>query len=121
MAMTLKIAGASLPTENLTQIALNNEIIWSSNTGRTTSGLMMGDIIANKATLSLEFQWISVTNFNTILNAVNSSPFFTVQVKLDNITLADITAYRSTVERTMGGKYGGEWYLQGAKFQLIEQ
>ena len=121
MAMTLTIAGTSLPTDNLTQVSLNNKIIWSSNTGRTTSGLMMGDIIANKATLSLEFQWISVADFNTILTAVNSSPFFSVQVKLDNTVLANMTAYRSTVERTMGGKYGGVWFLQGAKFQLIEQ
>ena len=29
-----------------TEITVNDEIIWSSNTGRSTSGEMIGDVIA---------------------------------------------------------------------------
>lgn len=38
--------GVALPAP--TVIKIDNEIIWSSNTGRTSSGAMAGDVVAEK-------------------------------------------------------------------------
>ena len=122
MGMTITVAGRSLPAGNVTSISVNNELIWSSNTGRSAeSGKMLGDIVAMKKTVSLEFQWLKKADYDSLISAVNTSPFMPVKIMLDNSTLIDFTAYRSTVEGTLGGSYGGVWYYQSAKLELIQQ
>ena len=37
-----------------TSLSVNDEIIWSSDTGRTLSGRMVGDPVAQKKTVSLK-------------------------------------------------------------------
>ena len=120
--ITLTAGGTSLPLDNLTQIKVGNEIIWSSNTGRSaSSGVMLGDIVAKKLTLALEFSWIADTVLDTITNAVDSTAFQQIVLKLDNKVLFNAKAYRSTIEKTMGGFQGGAWYWQSASFDLIQQ
>ncbi len=43
--------GVALPAP--TVIKIDNEIIWSSNTGRTSSGAMAGDVVAEKKTVTI--------------------------------------------------------------------
>ena len=45
--------GVALPAP--TVIKIDNEIIWSSNTGRTSSGTMAGDVVAEKKTITIEW------------------------------------------------------------------
>lgn len=122
MALTVTVAGVSLPCDNLTDIKVGNELIWSSNTGRSaSSGKMLGDIVAKKKTISLTYSWLSRTDFNTIDNALNTSSFFAVKVELDSFTLLDADCYRSNIERELGGKMGGTWYWKSVTFDLIQQ
>ena len=37
-------------------IGVNEEIIWSSGTGRSANGLMSGDVIANKRTFQVSWE-----------------------------------------------------------------
>lgn len=122
MAITLQVAGVSLPTDNLTSVKVGNELIWSSNTGRSaSSGTMLGDIVAKKKTISLGFSWITRTDFDTIINALDTSAFNTVLLKLDGATIINAKCYRSNIDRDLGGNYGGAWYYSTASFDLIQQ
>lgn len=38
------------------EISVNDEIIWSSNTGRLASGEMAGDVIAEKKDVSIKWE-----------------------------------------------------------------
>lgn len=38
-----------------TTLSVNDEIIWSSDTGRTLSGYMVGSVIAEKKNLSIKW------------------------------------------------------------------
>lgn len=58
MALTIKCNGVILPTP--TSLTTSDEIIWSSNTGRSTvSAKMLGDVIAEKKTFSIGWQWLT--------------------------------------------------------------
>ena len=46
--------GVSLPSP--VEISIDDEIIWSSDSGRDLSGLFAGDVIATKKTISI--QWV---------------------------------------------------------------
>lgn len=65
------------PDENGIEIVKNK--IWSKNTGRTTSGLMVGDIIDRKYTL--KYTWSKLRQFEVkkLDEAINTSAFFPVQ------------------------------------------
>lgn len=122
MALTLTVSGVNLPTNNLTSLKVGDEIIWSSNTGRSaSSGKMLGDIVAKKKTLALEFSWITTTDFYTIFNALETSAFFSVNLKLDSTTILNANCYRSNIEREIGGNHGGRWYLSRFSVELIQQ
>jgi hypothetical protein len=122
MAMTLQVAGVTLPLNNLTQVKIGDELIWSSNTGRSaSSGKMLGDIVAKKKTISLGFSWIKKTDFETIRDALETSAFNTVLLKLDGSTILNAKCYRSNIEREIGGNQGGVWYYSSASFDLIQQ
>lgn len=45
-----------------TEITVNDEIIWSSNTGRSASGEMIGDVIAQKRTYQLSGEYLRSQN-----------------------------------------------------------
>jgi hypothetical protein len=44
-----------------TSLSVNDEIIWSSDTGRTLSGRMVGDPVAQKKTVSLKWEYLTET------------------------------------------------------------
>lgn len=47
----ISVGGVALASP--VEISINNEIIWSSSTGRSASGLMTGDVIAEKRTFPI--------------------------------------------------------------------
>ena len=76
----LKINGWTAPAPQEGGFVIGKEPIWSQNTGRVASGLMVGDIIAIKTTLEITWTKLlqdDLTNLNN--NVCNSSkPFFGV-------------------------------------------
>ena len=54
-----------------TSLSVNDEIIWSSDTGRTLSGRMVGDPVAQKKTVSLKWEYLTEAEEKIIKNTKN--------------------------------------------------
>lgn len=53
-----------------TSLSVNDEIIWSSDTGRTLSGRMVGDPVAQKKTVSLKWEYLTEAEEKIIKNTL---------------------------------------------------
>lgn len=58
---------------------IGKEPIWSQNTGRVASGLMVGDIITVKTTLEISWAKLTQVQVTALENAIRTTPFFSVQ------------------------------------------
>lgn len=71
----LKINGLTMPEPK--QLSVSLEKIWSSNTGRSANGTMVGDLIGTK--YKLEIQWAALTAAQAAsINAAVKGAFFSV-------------------------------------------
>lgn len=95
MIIEIKANGVVLPSP--VSISVNDEIIWSSDTGRTLSGEMVGDIVATKDTVSIQWAWLTNNEMNTIHNAIHNGKFFPLVIEAIGI---DITAYRGAITKS---------------------
>lgn len=119
MAAVFKAGDVILPSP--VKFTSSNEIIWSSNTGRSTeSGKMIGDVIANKKTVDIEWGILTEAQFRTIADALPSGFFsFTFREGGTNLT---ITVYRGTIKQEHLGYIGdGTYYYKSASVSLIQQ
>lgn len=93
-----KLYFGNTPIKAPTTVKLGNEKIWSQNTNRTASGLMVGDIIAIKKTIHIE--WAHATPEETAL--INSyisyigSAFFNVTFPDETFAEVTKTVYAGT-------------------------
>ena len=120
----IKASGTTLPSPVV--LRTSDELIWSANTGRSTdTGNMIGDIVARKQTIEVEWGVITKSERDTIRSAVNGSAFFNVKLELVNgsstTELADFTCYRSELAADILGVFGGTMYYKGAKVSLIQK
>ena len=100
-------------------IKQDDEIIWSSDTGRVLSGLMTGDVVAHKRTFSIEWGVLDQDGIETIRTAFPAGFF---QATIDGVTL---NVYRSKISSDKIGILGSEsnaktWY-RSCSVQLIER
>ena len=102
------------------QITVNDEIIWSSNTGRTVSGEMIGDIIAEKKNVSIK--WGVLTESELVLiKQVMIAGFFPISFRDDGIELT-INSYRGTLTKEQLGYIGdGIFYYKNASVSIIQK
>lgn len=109
---------ASLPSP--TSISINNEIIWSSNTGRiATSGKMVGDVVANKETISIAWGVLTQAQLDVIENNLPGG-FFEITINLGKSHT--VTVYRGTIATSYLGKLqDGIHYYKSATVDLIQQ
>jgi hypothetical protein len=106
--------GVDLPAP--TEISVGNEIIWSSNTGRTSSGKMVGTAIAQKDTLSIKWGVLSDSDYNLLRTNMKKSFF--------NIYFYDveIEVYRGTLTGECLGYIGdGTNYWRSANVDLVQR
>lgn len=118
MAQQLKAGGTVLPSP--VTIKSSEEVIWSSRTGRSTaSGKMIGDVIAEKKTVDIEWGVLTEAEMKTIQNALVSG-FFTFS--LYDCGTVTITVYRGTLEKEHLGYIGdGTYYYKSATVSVIER
>lgn len=119
MAAVFKAGGTTLPSP--VKVTTSNEIIWSSNTGRSTeSGKLIGDVIANKRTVDVEWGILTEAQVKTICNALPDG-FFSFSFRDDGEDLT-ITVYRGTIKKEQLGYIGdGTLYYKNASVSLIQQ
>lgn len=124
--LTLLIDGVAMPTRHLEEVYINDELVWSANTGRSVTALFVGDIVGEKITMSLKFRCLKHSQFKTIKSALPGigSPYKRVQlIQPNGETIVDFTVYRATVGRDMNNTSfeRGEVVYRQISFELIEQ
>lgn len=119
MGLVMKANGVVLPSP--TEITSTNEIIWSSNTGRsTTSGKMLGDVIAEKETFSIKWGILTKQQRQLIIANLKSG-FTSVEFIFDDETIT-LTSYRGTITSAHLGYIGdGTYYYKNVSCDIIEQ
>ena len=95
MAEVLKAGNVQLPSP--VSISTNDELIWTADTGRLMDGMMVGEVVAEKKTISLKWQFITETEMLKIKNNMTGG-FFTFTFHDDGIDMT-IDVYRGTLAK----------------------
>jgi len=103
----LKVGSIVLPDP--VSLKVDDEIIWSSNAGRTGNGDFTGDVIAEKKTLGVGWEWLLETEVAIIVNNLKAG-FFPITFRDVGINLT-ITNYRGTLSKEAHGWLGDGNYL----------
>ena len=73
------INGVTVKEPKLGGVSVTDEPIWSSNTGRSASGKMIGDIVAMKSTIEIAWTPLSFADMKKIRDAIISGgEFFSI-------------------------------------------
>ena len=103
-----------------TSLTVNDELVWSSDTGRTLSATMMGDVIAEKKTASVHWEYITEEELKTIKNTLIKG-FFPFSFRDDGIDIT-IESYRGTLSKEHLGNIGdGKYYYKSATVDVIQR
>lgn len=119
MGLVIKVNNIKLPSP--TEISSSDEILWSSNTGRSTSsGKMLGDVIAEKQTFSIKWGVLTRAEYLTIKNNIKSG-FHKIQFVFDDETV-ELSFYRGTISSEHLGYIGdGIYYYRSVSCDIVEQ
>ena len=119
----LYINDVKMPDPALEGVTVSREKIWSSNTGRTTSGKMVGTVVAVKTTLKIKWPVLTPAQVATIEGAVSDpdNPF--VPVKYTDATGETVTRtmYFGTPSYTVYSWADGKQYIKDVSVDGIEQ
>lgn len=102
------------------EITINNEIIWSSNTGRSSTGKMIGDVIAEKNTLGISWKGIRTSFEYKQIKAGLVAGFFPLKIQIDEEPM-EIISYRGTLSARARGKIGDTYYYDSISTDIVEQ
>ena len=102
-----------------TEISVNDEIIWSSNTGRLASGEMAGDVIAEKKDVSIKWGILEESELK-LIKQVMIAGFFPISIRDDGIDLT-ITSYRGTLTKEQLGWLGGIFFYKSASVSIVQK
>lgn len=119
MGLIIKANSVVLPSP--VDISTTDEIIWSSNTGRsTTSGKMLGDVIAQKQTFTIKWGILTKAEQKKIKSGLRTG-FHPVQFIFDDETIT-LTSYRGSITSEHLGYIGdGIYYYKSVSCEVIEQ
>ena len=114
----LKVGSVALPSP--VSLSSNDEIIWSSNTGRTASGDMVGDIVAEKKNLEIKWGVLTEKEMKTISSNLKAG-FFPMTFRDDGVELT-IKSYRGTLTKEHLGYIGdGTYYYKSASVSIVQK
>lgn len=112
-SLDLYAGGVLMPSP--VEISTDSEILWAEDSGRTLSGQMVADVVAEKKALSITWGFLTETELETIKTYITTG-FFTLSV----LGLS-LTVYRGTLTATPAGIYGGTLYYKSASVKVVEQ
>lgn len=114
----LKAGGVVLPSP--AQISVDDEIIWTSDTGRTLSGRMVGDVIAEKKNVKLDWEFLTEKEA-MLLRKYLTTGFYPVTFRDDGMDIT-VEVYRGTMSKVHIGDIGdGEYWYRSVSVSLIER
>lgn len=119
----LYINGVQMPTPALEGLTITSEKVWSANTGRSSSGKMLGTIVAIKATISIKWPPLTPAQVTIIEAAVSdkNSPFATLKYTDMTGTTVTKTVYFGTPSYTVYSWANGTQYIKDVTVDGIEQ
>lgn len=100
-------------------LKISDELIWTSDTGRTLSGLFVGDVVAEKKTLSIEWGFLMEQDIRLIKSRLIAG-FFPFSFRDDGINMT-ITAYRGTLSKEIAGWIGPDYWYRSANIDVIQR
>lgn len=95
MSEILKAGNVQLPSP--VSIATNDELIWTADTGRLMNGAMVGEVVAEKKTVSLKWGILTETEMLLIKNNMTGG-FFNFTFHDDGVDMT-IEVYRGTMAK----------------------
>lgn len=115
---TIKCGNIILPSP--VKMTVDDEIIWSSDTGRTLDGTMMGDVVAEKKNLGIEWEWLTEQEAALIKNNLIAG-FFPITFRDYGVDVT-IDSYRGTISKDVGGYIGdGNFYYKSVSASVIQK
>lgn len=118
MSDVLKSGDTVLPSP--VSLTVNDEIIWTSDTGRTLAGYMIGDVVAEKKNLSLRWEYLTEDEYLTIKNTLIAG-FMPFTFHDDGIDMT-IEVYRGTLSKDQLGRLSdGIFYYRSVTVDLVER
>lgn len=115
--MVIKAGDVELPAP--VSLKVDDEIIWSVSTGRALDGTMLGDVVAEKKNISIQWGLMPETDCKLIKDSLISGFFpITISCGSNNIT---ISVYRSTLSREFLGELDDGCWYRSVSVQIIEQ
>lgn len=117
------INGTTVAEPKKEGVTITDEPIWASNTGRGSDGKMIGDIVAWKTTVQVEWPALSFAESQTIANALkNAGAFFPIRYNdFSSGSTVTKTVYCSNVPRTIYSLTQAAQYHFGVTVTFIEQ
>lgn len=122
----LRIDGVSMPTPAKEGIIEADQLIWSSNAGRVASGKFVGDIIAEKKTLTINWNTMTYLDYKRIKEAISrvGKPFITVSYwACDSTQASERKSFRGYTEGLTGTivTYTGLGKVINVSLNFVEQ
>ncbi|MDO5402985.1 MAG: hypothetical protein Q4F11_06055 [Eubacteriales bacterium] len=116
--MILQCGNTELPAP--VSLKVDDEIIWSSATGRALDGTMLGDVVTEKKTLTIQWGIMPESDMLTIKTCLIAG-FFPITFHDDGVDIT-ISSYRSTLSKEVIGRLDDNiyWY-RSASTQIIQQ
>ena len=118
MKEILTAGGTALPAP--VSMTINDELIWTSDTGRLMDGTMAGEVVEEKKNISLKWGILTEVEMSQIRNRIVNG-FFPVAFRDDGIDMT-VTVYRGTLSKEVLGRLSdGIFYYKSATVDLIER
>lgn len=122
MGRTLKLNGVAVATPKVDGLKESLQPIWSSATGRTTSGLMQGNRVAYKVTLSITWPRLDEAEVLKIWNAITAAKdFFEVTYYSLRGSEKTLTMYAGPLDGTWHQWASGHGAIDGLTLELVER
>ena len=115
--MTIYAGGTALPSAS--DLSIDDEQIWTSDSGRDLSGLFSGDVIAEKKTLSIGWEYLTETEVSLIKSKLTAGYIpVTFEDCGEKVTL---DSYRGTLSRVFLGTFGGVTYYKSVTCKIVQR
>lgn len=102
-------------------IEVTHNKIWSKNTGRSASGLMVGDIVTRKYSIAIATDKMKQEEVAKLDEAINTDAFFTVKFRDQRGRLKESAFYSDDPTYKQTQYEGGTIRYDGLTFNLIEK
>ena len=123
----MKIRGVEVADPKFGGIEITEEPIWASNSGRSITGKMIGDIVTWVTSITVSWPNLSFGEAKTIRDAIigsegDGSPFFDLEYNdLDKDSCVTKKVYVSSMPRTLESLVCGTGQLSGVAITFVEQ